>query len=345
MPVNPDILMRFVPLKSLSPNALEELATHAQERFYHPGSILFREGDQDDMLYFLLEGEILRRDSDGGMRKFSAGDEDAIYALARTIPRIYTAEAVTPVRVICLEDSLLEHNLCYDQAASYEVYEYDGSDDPSWVWNLLTQPTFRKVPPENINTMFGRFEPVMVSAGEKIIEQGGPGDYYYLIREGRARITRTSSTGMEQTLAEIGKGEGVGEEALLTGTTRNATVTMLSDGLLMRLSKIDFDQLLSAPLVRKVNAQTAEHLLQSGYQAIDVRLEDEFRAGTIRNSLNLPLYLLRIKANGLDPQKKYLLFCQNGERSSAAAFLLAQRGFDVSVLEGGLNALAVNRPA
>lgn len=337
MSVNPDILQRFVPMKSLSPNARADLALHAETRSYPPGSILFREGDNDHLLYFLVEGEILRHKQGTESRTIAAGDEDAFYALARSVPRMYTAEAATAVRVLCIEEDLVENNLCYDQAATYEVFEYDGSDDPSWVWDVLSHPAFRNVPPENINTMFKRFEEVTCSAGDVIIEQGAQGDYYYLIREGRARISRTSPSGVRQDLAEIGKGESFGEDALLTGDPRNATVSMLTDGLLMRLSKKDFDQLLSAPMVRKVSAQEAESLLQSGAQPIDVRLEDEFRAGTVRNSLNLPLYLLRIRAHSLDKGRKYLLFCQNGQRSSAAAFLLAQLGFDVSVLEGGLS--------
>jgi CRP-like cAMP-binding protein len=329
----------------MSSNAQAEIAAQAELRTFAPGDILFHEGDRDNLLYFLLEGEILRHEAGGTTRRLSAKEDDACYALARMIPRVYTAEAATAVQVVCLQASLMEHSLCCDQATSYEVFEYDGSDDPSWMWDVLTQPAFRKVPPESINAMFTRFEAVSCSAGEVIIEQGAVGDYYYLIREGRARITRTSSDNLRQTLADIGKSESFGEDALLTGDPRNATVTMLTDGLLMRLSKQDFDQLLSAPLVHKVSAQDAESLLQSGYLAIDVRLEDEFRAGTIRNSLNLPLYLLRIKSSGLDQGKKYLLFCQNGQRSSAAAFLLAQRGFDVYVLDGGLNALASAKSA
>lgn len=72
---------------------------------------------------------------------------------------------------------------------------------------------------------------------------------------------------------------------------------------------------------------------------MDVRLEDESKQGTLRDSLNLPLYLLRLKAASLDPKKKYILFCQHEERSSAAAFLLAQRGLDAYVLNGGLAGL------
>lgn len=339
MSVSPELFAEFIPLKSLSANAIAEVATQTEIRAYAPGDTLFREGDRDSLLFFLLEGTILRHESGGQTRRLAAGEENARYALARAIPRVYTAEAATPLKVLCLQDSWLEHNLCCDQATAYEVFEYDGSEDPGWMWDVLTQPAFRKVPPESINIMFKQFECMPCAAGTQVIHQGDTGDYYYLIREGRASVEREASSGLKQTLAELGKGEGFGEEALLTGQPRNATITMLTDGLLMRLSKQDFDGLLKVSLVRKVGAASAGTLLKAGFQGLDVRLEDEYRAGTIPNSLNLPLYLLRIKASSLDPQKKYLLFCQNGQRSAAAAFLLSQRGFDVCILDGGLTGI------
>ena len=47
--------------------------------------------------------------------------------------------------------------------------------------------------------------------------------------------------------------------------------------------------------------------------------------------------MVRERANSLDPDKKYILCCDTGRRSAAAAFLLSQRGLDVCVLEGGMN--------
>jgi hypothetical protein len=47
--------------------------------------------------------------------------------------------------------------------------------------------------------------------------------------------------------------------------------------------------------------------------------------------------MIRDKAPILVPGKKYIVYCDTGRRSAAAAFLLTQRGLDVSVLEGGLN--------
>jgi hypothetical protein len=47
--------------------------------------------------------------------------------------------------------------------------------------------------------------------------------------------------------------------------------------------------------------------------------------------------MVRDRAHGLDPEKKYIICCDTGRRSAAAAFLLSQRGLDVCVLEGGMN--------
>jgi rhodanese-related sulfurtransferase len=152
-------------------------------------------------------------------------------------------------------------------------------------------------------------------------------------------VSRKSDSGKVVVLSELGEGEGFGEEALLSDEPRNATVTMKSDGSLMRLTRQDFDQLLKAPLVHWVSAADARALVQSGAGLLDVRTEDEFKRGAVKGSVNVPLYVLRIKAANLDRSRRYVAYCQTGRRSCAAAFLLAQRGFDVAVLRGGLNAI------
>jgi rhodanese-related sulfurtransferase len=50
----------------------------------------------------------------------------------------------------------------------------------------------------------------------------------------------------------------------------------------------------------------------------------------------VPLAEVRNMFAVLDRSKEYVAYCQSGRRSAAAAFLFAQRGFKVWVLEGGL---------
>jgi CRP-like cAMP-binding protein len=336
MTITAEILSRFIPFSSLPQQTLEQLAASAEEVAYTPSKIIFLEGGQDTRLYFLLEGEAALQRTRHKAHYLRASSKKARNPLDRSNPHGYTATAVTNVRLLCIDESLVERRLSQNQAASYEMLEYSGSGDPQWMMDIVSLPAFQDIPIANINALFARFEPVPYKAGDVVIRQGESGDYYYMIREGRAEIAHAEPGRSPRVLAVIGRGEGFGEEALLTGFPRNATVTMVTDGVLMRLAKQDFDALLKAPLLMRVDMLETKHLLAAGARLVDVRLEDEYDSGTLKGSINLPLYLLRVRAAALVSSKKYILFCQHEERSSAAAFLLAQRGFDVYVLKGGL---------
>ena len=69
---------------------------------------------------------------------------------------------------------------------------------------------------------------------------------------------------------------------------------------------------------------------------IDVRHEKEFLNNGVKGSDNIPLYMLRLKMGHLDRNVSYITYCDSGRRSSAAAFLLSEKGFECQVLEGGL---------
>ena len=84
-----------------------------------------------------------------------------------------------------------------------------------------------------------RMQELPVRTGDAIIKQGEDGDYYYIIKSGKCKVTRASKTGSELTLATLGDGDAFGEEALLTEAKRNANIVMTTDGVLMRCPKED----------------------------------------------------------------------------------------------------------
>jgi hypothetical protein len=97
-------------------------------------------------------------------------------------------------------------------------------------------------------------------------------------------------------LAELGIGETFGEEALIAEAKRNATVTMLSDGVLMRLNKQDFRDLMHEPLLRWVDEGQALKIVQNKGQWLDVRLPSEYQNLALDGSINIPLYFVRPEA-------------------------------------------------
>lgn len=327
----------LIPINALHAENLRELSAHVRLVRVAPGEMLFRVGDVDRDTIYLLEGDAALTARSGETRTLSGGSEDARYALSPQIPRQHSALTRTGALVARVETARLDRVLTLDQSAGESGEAGEGNVD--WMFRMLRHPALDKVPAGRLMALFEKLVPVAVTAGEIVIRQGDPGDFYFIIKSGRARVDRASADGRVATLAELGVGDSFGEEALLSAAPRNASVVALTDGTLMRLSQQDFDRLLREPLVRAVQLEKAQEMARLDAGLIDVRTEDEFQRGAIKGAVNIPLYLLRVRARQLPPKRKYILYCDNGDRSAAAAFLLSQRGFDVCVLAGGLNAV------
>ena len=80
--------------------------------------------------------------------------------------------------------------------------------------------------------------------------------------------------------------------------------------------------------------QLAEEL--AGWTVIDVREPHEWRSGVIPGARTIPLNQLPGHAAGLHPSGRYALVCAHGNRSQAAAAFLADLGYQVASVRGGM---------
>ena len=336
-----DILKTLVPVSALTPENFRSLVRATVFETVDAGQTLFQQGDTDKLAIYLLSGEVALSTRDSSIKRIvDAESDDARFAPAQLKPRQYTGIAHSEVRIARVDAELLDRVLTWDQVAGYQVTEFDGSEDSEWMFHMLRVEALQRLPPANLNALFTRLEEVPVKVGQVIIKQGDPGNYYYIVKSGRVSVSRKSTKiGKVVILGELKDGDGFGEEALLAGTPRNANVIAVQDGALMRLARADFNELLREPMVQWVTDTEAATMARDGAGLIDVRLEEEHRGGAIKGSINIPLHLLRLKAPSLERSRKYIVYCQSGHRSCAAAFLLGQRGCDVYVLRGGLTAL------
>jgi len=333
-------LKELVPLFSLSDERLRELAALATRETHRPGVYLFRRGDLDNQTVYLLDGQVqlLGSDDDPDGDLVTAGTPEARHPLAERQPRAVSAVARSEVTVLRVDNNVLDYMITWDQLAmlhqqSAAPESADAGEDGSWMSTLASSLPFQYMPPANMRSLLERMERIEVKAGDVVVRQDEPGDYYYLLARGEARVTRTVE------LACLGEGASFGEEALVAGVGRNASVTMASDGSLLRLSKDDFNELLKAPLVNWLSPADARNKVNRGAVWLDVRHATEFRHYRLPNAVSLPLHELRQRMDELDRSLPYICYCKTGSRSSAAAFLLSQSGFDASVLRGGLQVL------
>ena len=71
---------------------------------------------------------------------------------------------------------------------------------------------------------------------------------------------------------------------------------------------------------------------------LDVREPDEVATGAIAGSTNIPLGELAARQGELDTATPVITVCQSGGRSQKAAEALSAAGYEVSNLDGGMNA-------
>lgn len=341
-PIDKSILQTFVPINSLSDDHLDRLLDQQEFRAYHSGDLLFSLGDQDNTTIYLLSGEVELEDESGQRTVISAGGEESWYPLDHFQPRRSTARARTSVSTIRFDSFRLDSILSWDQSVGYVALDINRNnayqEDREWMIRLLRSRLFYQVPPGNILEIFRRLKPLRQRNGDVVIRQGDGADCCYIIKEGLCQVSvRAEGAGDEMPVATLEAGQWFGEEALLSGKPRNATVTMATDGILMRLDRADFDELLREPIVHAIPAAEARERITRGARWLDVRTPDEYEQGRPEGSLNMPLDTLRNKCRLLDPSRVYIACCDTGRRSASAAFLLKNEGIDVHVLEGGLN--------
>jgi len=326
-------LATLAPLEALSVERLRELTELAVlERVARGGDPLAaHKGSRRSV--FLLRGEVLLVFEGGGTLVVVGGTGDGRLPLNRRATPIARARAISDAELIAIDDELLDMLVTFGQMPAEQTAAHVARS----IFSLanLRSGVFARLPPARIEELLARFERIGAKRGDVLIREGEEGDYYYVIESGRCAVERKVG-GVSVTLAELKAGDAFGEEALASDARRNATVTLATDGKLLRLGKKDFKELLGEPLLKRVGYAEACERVARGAGWLDVRYPSEYRYDRLPGAVNVPLNEVRNSFPVLEPSREYIVYCQSGRRSSAAAFLFAQRGFQVCLLEGGL---------
>jgi predicted acylesterase/phospholipase RssA/CRP-like cAMP-binding protein len=103
---------------------------------------------------------------------------------------------------------------------------------------------FASLADDVLRTLEPELSYVRLKSGETLFTAGEPGDALYVVVYGRLRALLRGDSDDHQVFGEIGRGESVGEMAVLTGEPRSATVYAIRDTALVRLSKASFERVI-----------------------------------------------------------------------------------------------------
>jgi CRP-like cAMP-binding protein len=142
---------------------------------------------------------------------------------------------------------------------------------------LRAVPILRRMDASFLEAMAERLALEMADPGQPVVQEGQPGDGFYIVVDGKLEVHARGPHGEKVRLAILGPGDYFGEESLLEGAPRNATVDAVSSSALLRLSKADFDALLErSPELRERMEEAAAgrgglRANEFGEQYIDVQ--------------------------------------------------------------------------
>jgi rhodanese-related sulfurtransferase len=294
-----------------------------------------RRGD----LVVLLEGGLAMGSNDGGQHvaAFSVDDDAPDPAILYTIPAAARVQLSRPSVYLVIDGQRLDDVL----SGRHETKSLAAMDDSvrERVAALIKAEPFKQLSFEHLCRCAEAMQPKDVDTGEDVVVQGDKGDFFYVIESGTADVLRADAGRQPVSVAVLGPGASFGEEALLKGEPRNATVRMTSAGRLLKIGRADFDRLLRAELLREIAPEAAQaHLQQNKASLIDCRFEEEWELWRVKNARLIPLEEIRERARGLDKSREYIVYCRTGRRSRAATFLLRQAGLNAHSLEGGIAA-------
>jgi len=201
------------------------------------------------------------------------GTEAAINATLRRLAEGRTAITVThrlasakdAERIYVLERGLLAETGTHDELLTAQGVYYglwqrqsgftlsdDGDRAEVAAERLKQVPVLRELDDVLLSEIAELFASEQVPAGRTVIQQGDPGDRFYLVVRGRLAVTYREPRGEDELVAVLQDGDHFGEIALLRKAPRVATVTAEVPSLLLSLAQEHFlDVLARAPDVRR----------------------------------------------------------------------------------------------
>lgn len=195
--------------------------------------------------------------------------------------------------------------------------------------------TFLKA--DNLDVIAEHAVTIRAKAGEDIIKEFTPAEYYYVLGQGIADVWHTEDGENASHVACLTRGDTFGEEGLIMGN-HTATVVMRNNGVIFAIPKCIFLNHLYSPLLKEVEHDMVDSLMSEGWQLLDVRYDFELELfGKIDGCIHIPLHSLRNRVCELDRGARYITYCKAGDRSKASSVLLSHNGIENRSLVGGFS--------
>jgi CRP-like cAMP-binding protein len=307
-----DTLRDLQPFAHLTGAELETVASHTQALVLPGNRWLLRPGRRLSGLYFLTRGRLRIKRGVGQPLTLRASAPEARAPFYPGAGAVYAPDAV---HVLQIETQPLRF-LLEDIGGDLNGLQFE--HEP-WLVRFFDSRLLRRLDTGRWQRILRGMSPEQGQRGDRVLQQGARGDRFFVLREGQAVVHRGA-----QPLAYLGPGDFFGEDALISGARRNASVTLLSAATLMSLPRRPFLELLVHGVVPFARAPAV-----AGSQLLNLG------EGAMAGALQLPLADLRLHLDELSRHASYAVTGGSVPARALAVFLLLQRGLQAVVLLDG----------
>jgi ATP-binding cassette subfamily B protein len=233
-----DALLAFMP-----PAVRELIGASFESLTFDFGQVVVHEGQPSDALYVVKSGRarVVTTDQNGDelmLHTLNAGDVFGEIGLLEQTTHSATVRSSSEVEVLRLDAAvvrgLVASNPMILEFLEMQMRRRNLNDF------LRHRTSFGDLPPETLDALLRRLEPVTANVGEVLIREGDPIGPMFVVREGRLR----ARVG-ERAIAYYTAADHFGETSLFTAASRSATVEALTNCSLLRLTPGAFGDLLA----------------------------------------------------------------------------------------------------
>jgi len=254
--------------KALEISLLEELTPELTLMTLAPGELLMQQGEAGDSMYVVLKGQLrVMIKDEGGTAQFRR-----MIDIHETIGEIALLTGQTRTATIIADGAVDVAKLT---KAGFEQLTHRSPHVAQQLADAITElirrrqlrtalnatRLFKDAPAELRQATEAELALLSLRSGETLFRQGDTGDGMYIVINGRLQVVLEESLGATQqdpqqqeprqqdpqqnvrVLRELGRGESLGEIALLTGQKRSSTVYAIRDSEIAKLSRESYERL------------------------------------------------------------------------------------------------------
>jgi CRP-like cAMP-binding protein len=213
---------------------------------FSPPELILREGDPGRSFFVIVEGKVrIFKEQKGGseitLAYLSEGAFFGEMALLSGAPRTANVAAEEETGLLEVTDAVLREVVQkYPQVAKSLKRFYR----QRLLNNVMAiSPLFKGFVPVERKSIVDRFKMRQFAQGEVLITEGTPSEGLFVVLHGAVNVEARDANNQRVALARLKEGEVFGEISLLTRKNATATVTALTNSIVLKLPRENFQEL------------------------------------------------------------------------------------------------------